>query len=127
MDKLLIVLNDYLHAAAEVVQKYTPQVWNSTLQLIRIQAVAHLAILVFLAGLWVALILVLKNIKSKLPNSDNYDFDKQDMTVLQSITLSITGGIWLLVFLCNFMDIVLGIWNPQLYLLYQVAEKAGIL
>lgn len=126
MDKLLNTLNDYLHQATGVITQYAPQVWHATLDIIRIQSIVYLSLYFIALSALVGIEIYLQKIKPSLRN-DDYEWSQSHQTILQWILGSILGVIWFLYFALNCVSLILGVVNPQLYLLYNLAQKAGLL
>lgn len=130
MNEILTTLNQYLQAASSTISKYGPQVWDASLHLIRIQNIFYLSLFILTAIAWVILAVILKRLKKQLkpPKLTAYGgWDTQDQTILQYVLLSITGTIWVIVFFVNVLSMYFGIFEPKLYILYHLAEKAGVL
>lgn len=123
MDKILATLSTYLSQAHDVIVKYGPNVWDATLQLIRFKSVwtlvccgtALLAVLVFIKLVW------LKLYRSCLEENDG----RWVPFVFGSVALLV--GITVIIVNLSSFDTWLGAISPQLYILYNVAQKAGIL
>lgn len=126
MDKLLTLLNTYLQAAQHVITQYAPVVWNATLHLIQVNSAFNLIIRGVGTLILIAIPIVLHLVINPENKEHDHRFDKRDKKILVGC---ITAGVVVVTFIIwatSFYD-WLGVLAPQLYLLYGVAAKAGIL
>lgn len=129
MDKLLDTLTGYLQAAAKATMAVAPKVWDATLLLVRVDGLVTLALFVLVLSAiifaWSFFQRMVNN--STLENSSAYGPDKQDLTAIVRIFGSILSAVWLIAFCVSALSMFLAIFSPQLYIMYQLAHKAGIL
>lgn len=129
MDKLLDTLTGYLQAAAKATMAVAPKVWDATLLLVRVDGLVTLALFVIvLSAIIFAWSFFQRMVnKSTLPDSRNSGPDKEDLTAIVRIFGSLLSVAWLIAFCLNALLMFLAIFSPQLYIMYQLAHKAGIL
>ncbi len=127
MSGLLDTLNGYLKEAERVVIHYAPKVWEATLLLIRLKC-GFFAILLVLASTipYCFNRLLDWKIKPNLPVTANYGVDKKDLSTWQ-FWIYVAGTVLLIPVWVKSFSIWLGLVNPELYVLYQLATKFGLL
>lgn len=129
MDKLLDTLTGYLQAAAKATMAVAPKVWDATLLLVRVDGIVSLALFVLMISAiifaWNFFQKMVNN--STLPKSANFGPDQQDLTAIVRVVGSLLSVVWLIAFVCSALQMFLAIFSPQLYIMYQLAHKAGIL
>lgn len=127
MDKLLDTLNQYLSAAHDIVVKYGPAVWQSTLSLVRLDGIFNLAALTIATLLvaiacWKGLPLLFKRAGASCDDHPGWVLGAIFGTIggLIGVTLVLVG--W-----ANSLPYWIAAINPQLAVLYRAAQSAGLL
>lgn len=127
MDQLLDMLNQYLQAAHGALVKYGPNVWDSTLSLMRINGIFNLVMLLFWS---VVISIVTIKILPMVYVKTHETFDDHPGWLLAAIvgTMGVViGGVMVLIGWSTSLPFWLEAFNPQSAVLYQLAQKAGLL
>lgn len=127
MDKLLNTLNQYLSAAHDIVVKYGPQVWASTLSLVRLDGIFNLVALavgtlIITVFCWKALPVFYKKAGETFDDHHGWVL----IAVFGSLGAAI-GGVVVLIGWASSLPYWLAVINPQLAVLYHAAQSAGLL
>jgi heme/copper-type cytochrome/quinol oxidase subunit 2 len=126
VDKLLDTLNNYLTSANKVVMQYGPKVWEATLSLIRIDAIFNLVLLAVFTVIVVALGLkAIPWVYRKAADEDDHPG-----WIIASVFGSIgwiVGAVAVTVGWACSLPYWIGIFRPDLAVLYRVAQQAGLL
>ena len=125
MDKLLSILGSYLQAASQVIVKYSPVVWNATLSTIRISSIFDLIMRALGIAVAIAIPIVFNKIIKPAKDKAYDEFDKSDKKILITVLSFAAAAVVFVIIGTSFTD-MLGAYAPQLYLLYHLAIKAGL-
>jgi hypothetical protein len=126
MDKLLSILGSYLQAASQVIVKYSPVVWNATLATVRISSIFDLIMRALGIAVAIAVPIVFNKILKPTADKAYDEFDKSDKKILITVLSFVAAAVVFVIIGTSFTD-MLGACAPQLYLLYHLAIKAGLI
>lgn len=127
MDKLLGLLTDYLHTAQETIVKFSPEVWQATLTLIRIDHIFDLALRLFFTIVFcISLYWCKVWVKSAFVKYNKSHYDDGSEVVGSLAVTTLVSVLLFTIWATSFRDF-LGVFSPKLYILYALAQKAGVL
>lgn len=123
---LMSKLSEYLDAAEKVVVNYAPQVWDATLQIVRAESIFMLV--AWSAALAVGVYGFTRAIAGFKANGKAQNYrDEKEWPVPACVASSLILVMCFVSALCAGVHTLLGVFSPELAILYALCSKAGLL